>query len=328
VLALLAPGQGAQKPEQLTPWLDLDGAESRLRWWSAAAGLDLLEAGCRADAETIKDTAVAQPLIVANGLLAAEALELATTDNSDRAGVVAAGHSVGEITASVIVGALDPESAMVFVAARGRAMAAASALVPTGMAAVLGGDPEEVTAHLAGLGLVAANRNGAGQIVAAGPREALAALADNPPPGGKVRSLSVAGAFHTPFMEPARASLRALAAGMRPATARRPLVTNAAGEVSPGGRALLDVLVNQVAAPVRWDLCLSALRELGMTAIVELPPAGTLAAIAKRELRGTPIVAVRTPDDLPAARELIAEHGGAAPEVTDQRGPTKAGVTQ
>jgi [acyl-carrier-protein] S-malonyltransferase len=329
VLALLAPGQGAQTPGQLTPWLDLDGVEARLRWWSAAAGLDLVDAGCHADAETIRDTAVAQPLIVANGLVAAEALGLATIDNPDAdAGIVVAGHSVGEITAAAVAGALDPESAMVFVAARGRAMAAASALVPTGMAAVLGGDPEEVTAHLAGLGLVAANRNGAGQIVAAGTLAALDELTGNPPPGAKVRRLPVAGAFHTPFMEPARESLRALAAGMRPTAARRPLLTNAAGAASPGGRPLVDALVSQVAAPVRWDLCLAALRERGVTAILELPPAGTLAAIAKRELRDVRIQKIKTPDDLPAARELIAEHAAAAPDVTNQRGPTMAGTTR
>jgi len=330
VLALLAPGQGAQTPGQLTPWLDLDGADARLRWWSAAAGLDLVDAGCHADAETIRDTAVAQPLIVASGLLAAEALGLTGTDNSPGPpvgpNVIAAGHSVGEITAATIAGALDAETALVFVAARGRAMAQASALTPTGMTAVLGGDAEEVSAHLTALGLVPANRNGAGQIVAAGSLEALAKLDADPPPGARLRKLSVAGAFHTPYMEPGRDSLRALAAGMRPRAARWPLVTNAEGAVSAGGRGLVDGLVNQVAAPVRWDLCLATLRERGVTAILEFPPAGTLTAIARRELRGIRTLAVKGPDDLAAARDLIAEHTAAAPEVSDQRNPTEAGA--
>ncbi|MCK9930937.1 ACP S-malonyltransferase [Frankia sp. Mgl5] len=308
MLAILAPGQGAQTPGQLRPWLELDGVESRLRWWSAAAGLDLVDIGCEAPAETIRDTAIAQPLIVANGLLAAEQLGLLPAAPAGGARAVVAGHSVGEITGAAITGSLTPESALLFVGLRGRAMAEASARTPTGMTALLGGDPDEVAAALEGVGLTAANRNGAGQIVAAGTLEDLAKLADSPPPKTKLRPLSVAGAFHTHHMASAGDVLRAVAGGIRPGAPVLGQLSNADGAAVHDGADLLTRLVTQVAAPVRWDLCLAAMREAGVTAVIELPPAGTLAGIARRELRGAKIVAVKTPADLDAARELVAEY--------------------
>ncbi|OAA24711.1 (acyl-carrier-protein) S-malonyltransferase [Frankia sp. EI5c] len=310
MLAILAPGQGAQTPGQLRPWLELDGVQDRLRWWSTAVGLDLVEVGCDAPAETIRDTAVAQPLIVANGLLAAEQLGLLPATPAVAAGgnALLAGHSVGEITAAAVTGSLTPEAALLLVGLRGRAMAEASARTPTGMTALLGGDPEEVAAAVEGLGLTAANRNGAGQIVAAGTLEDLARLAEAPPAGAKLRPLSVAGAFHTHHMAPARDALRAVAAGVTPGVPALGQLSNADGALVHDGADLVARLVTQVAAPVRWDLCLAAMREAGVTAVIELPPAGTLAGIARRELRGAKIVAVKTPADLDAARELIAEH--------------------
>jgi [acyl-carrier-protein] S-malonyltransferase len=296
----------------LRPWLDLAGAEARLRWFSAAAGIDLVTLGTEADAETIRDTAVAQPLIVAAGLLAAEQLDLASAQT---ASLLVSGHSVGEITAAALAGSLAPEAALVLVALRGRAMAAASAATPTGMSALLGGDPEAVVAHLDGLGLTPANRNGAGQIVAAGDLDALAKLAEEPPAGVRVRPLSVAGAFHTHYMASARDALAEVAPGVRAGEPRLRQVSNAGGAVLRAGADVLASLVEQVASPVRWDLCLATLRELGVTAVIELPPAGTLAGIARRELPGVKILAVKSPDDLPAARDLIAEHAG-APIVT------------
>lgn len=311
VLAILAPGQGAQTPGQLQPWLELAGVAARLRWWSAVAGLDLVEAGTESDAETIRDTAVAQPLIVAAGLLAAETLGLdLTAADGARPAVILAGHSVGEITASVLAGVLSPEAGLAFTAARGRAMAAAAALEPTGMAAVLGGDPDEVVAYLEAAGLTAANRNGAGQIVAAGARAAIDGLTEKRPPQARVRPLSVAGAFHTHYMIPGRDALAAIAPGLRPGRPAVSLLSNADGATVTSGDDAIGRLVNQVAAPVRWDLCLAALRAAGVTGILEFPPAGTLAGIARRELKGTDIVALKTPDDLPAARELIATHSG------------------
>ncbi|CAJ64301.1 MULTISPECIES: ACP S-malonyltransferase [Frankia] len=310
MLAILAPGQGAQTPGQLRAWRGLPGAEERLRWWSAAAGIDLLEVGCEAPAETIRDTAIAQPLIVASGLVAAEQLGLPVAAPVGTTSLVLAGHSVGEITAAALTGILSAEEALVLVALRGRAMAEAAARTETGMTALLGGEPEAVTARLAELGLTAANRNGAGQIVAAGTTEDLARLAAEPPAGVRLRPLSVAGAFHTHHMSSARDALGAVAGGIRPAAARVATLSNADGTVVTDPADLLSRLVAQVAAPVRWDLCLATLRGLGVTAVIELPPAGTLAGIARRELPGVKILAVKSPDDLPAARELIAEHVG------------------
>jgi [acyl-carrier-protein] S-malonyltransferase len=311
VLAILAPGQGAQTPGQLRAWRGLEGAEERLRWWSAAVGIDLLEAGCEAPAETIRDTAIAQPLIVASGLIAAEHLGLPVTSPVGPDTLVLAGHSVGEITAAALTGTLTAEEALVLVALRGRAMAEASARVETGMTALLGGDPEAVAARLSELGLTAANRNGAGQIVAAGTARDLARLAAEPPAGVRLRPLSVAGAFHTRHMSCARDALAAVAGGLRPGVPRAAALSNADGAIVTDPAELISRLVAQVAAPVRWDLCLATLRDLGVGAVIELPPAGALAGIARRELPGVTIHAVKSPDDLPAARELVAEYLGA-----------------
>jgi [acyl-carrier-protein] S-malonyltransferase len=302
VLAVLAPGQGSQKPGFLAPWLDLAGTEARLRWWSALAGIDLIQLGTTADAEEIRDTAKTQPLLVSAALVAAEHL------GASDLGVVA-GHSVGEIGAAALAGVLTPEIAITFAAVRGREMAAACAIEPTGMSAVLGGDPDEVVAAIDAAGLVPANRNGAGQIVAAGSLAGLEKFAASPPARAKVIALQVAGAFHTPYMAPAEKALAALAGGITPATPRRILLSNADGAGVGDGATMLARLVAQVTAPVRWDLCMGTLADLGVTGIIELPPAGTLAGLAKRELKGTEIVTVNTPDDLTAARDLIARHG-------------------
>ncbi|GAA2514217.1 acyltransferase domain-containing protein [Pilimelia columellifera] len=307
MLAVLSPGQGAQKPGFLAPWLTLPGVEARLRWWSALSGVNLVHLGTDADAEEIRDTAKTQPLLVAAALLAAEQLPLYDV-------AVAAGHSVGELGAAALAGVISPDAAVTLAGVRGREMAAACALEATSMAAVLGGDPDEVVAAVEGLGLYAANRNGAGQIVAAGAVDALAKLADNLPAGARVRALSVAGAFHTPYMAPAERALAAVAAGITPSDPSRILLSNADGGAVNHGREMLQRLVRQVIAPVRWDLCMRNLADLGVTAVIELAPAGTLTGLLKRELkeRGAPeLVNLNTPDDLPAARDLIARHGAA-----------------
>ncbi len=302
MLAVLAPGQGSQKPGFLAPWLDLPGTEARLRWWSALAGVDLVHLGTGADADEIRDTARTQPLLVSAALVAAEHL------NANDLGVVA-GHSVGEIAAAALAGVLTPETAVTFAAVRGREMAAACALEPTGMSAVLGGDPDGVVAAIDAAGLYPANRNGAGQIVAAGSLAALEKFAASPPENARVIALQVAGAFHTPYMAPAEKALAALAGGITPSTPRRILLSNADGAGIGDGATMLARLVAQVTAPVRWDLCLRTLADLGVTGIIELPPAGTLAGLAKRELKGLEIVTVNTPDDLAAARDLVSRHG-------------------
>jgi [acyl-carrier-protein] S-malonyltransferase len=305
VLAVLSPGQGSQKPGFLSPWLDLTGAEARLRWWSALAGVDLIHLGTKADAEEIKDTARTQPLLVAAALLAAEHLPLYDV------GLVA-GHSVGELGAAALAGVLPPEAAITLAGVRGREMAAACALEPTGMSAVLGGDPDEVLAVIDRLGLYPGNRNGAGQIVAAGARDALVKLAEEPPAKARIVALQVAGAFHTPYMAPAEQALAAVAGGVTVADPARIIVSNLDGSAVIHGREMLQRLVRQVTAPVRWDLCMKTLHDLGVTGIIELPPAGTLAGLIKRELKGEgapEIVTLNAPDDLPAARDLIARHG-------------------
>ena len=305
MLAVLSPGQGSQKPGFLTPWLALPGAETRLRWWSALAGLDLVHLGTEADADEIKDTARTQPLLVAAALLAGEQLPMHDV------GLVA-GHSVGELGAAALAGVLPAEAAITLAGVRGREMAAACALEPTGMSAVLGGDPDEVVAAIEAHGLFPANRNGAGQIVAAGARDALAKFAAEPPARARVIALQVAGAFHTPYMKPAETALGAIAGGVTVADPARILLSNLDGAAVVHGREMLQRLVRQVTAPVRWDLCMRTMKDLGVTGIVELPPAGTLAGLVKRELKGEgapEIVTLNTPDDLPAARDLIARHG-------------------
>jgi [acyl-carrier-protein] S-malonyltransferase len=289
----------------LSPWLDDPTAEETLAAWSDATGLDLRRLGTTADAEEIKDTAVTQPLVVATALLAAARLAARVRLPS---AAPAAGHSVGELAAAAVAGVLTPDDAVALAAVRGGEMAAACALEPTGMSAVLGGKPEDVLARLEELGLDPANRNGAGQIVAAGPQEALAALAENPPERARVIALPVAGAFHTRFMAPAEDALRTHAAGVAAATPEHPLLSNADGAVVTEGAEALRRLVAQVTLPVRWDSCMATLRELGVTAVIELPPAGTLVGLVKRELKGTKTLALKTPDDLDAAADLIAEH--------------------
>ncbi|MET7984372.1 MULTISPECIES: ACP S-malonyltransferase [unclassified Streptomyces] len=305
MLVLVAPGQGAQTPGFLTPWLDLPGAAERLAAWSDAIGLDLAHYGTQADADAIRDTAVAQPLLVAAGLLSAAALGDVTP------GAVA-GHSVGEITAAAFAGVLDDTTALALVRKRGLAMADAAAVTQTGMSALLGGDHDTTVAHLEKLGLTPANVNGAGQIVAAGTLEQLAALeADKPEGVRRVVALKVAGAFHTVHMAPAVEALAKAAEELAPADPRVTYVSNRDGLAVSSGAEVVSRLVGQVANPVRWDLCMETFRELGATALIEVCPGGTLTGLAKRALPGVPTLALKTPDDLDAARELIAEHGAA-----------------
>ncbi|MFI9804889.1 ACP S-malonyltransferase [Streptomyces sp. NPDC052301] len=305
MLVLVAPGQGAQTPGFLTPWLDLPGAADRVTAWSDAIGLDLVHYGTQADADAIRDTAVAQPLLVAAGILSAAAL-------GDIAPDAVAGHSVGEITAAAFAGVLGDTAALGLVRKRGLAMADAAAITETGMSALLGGDPETSVAHLEKLGLTPANINGAGQIVAAGTLEQLAALNDDKPEGvRKVVPLKVAGAFHTRHMAPAVETLAKAAAGLDPADPKVTYVSNKDGRAVTSGAEVLERLVGQVANPVRWDLCMETFKELGVTALVEVCPGGTLTGLAKRALPGVKTLALKTPDDLDAARELISEHTGA-----------------
>ena len=290
----------------LNPWLELDGAKERLAAWSETTGLDLIRLGTTADADEIKDTAVTQPLIVALSLIAAEELSRRVELPAD---TPVAGHSVGELAAAAIAGALTFDDAVALAAVRGREMAAACALEPTGMSAVLGGDPDDVVASLAHLGLDPANRNGAGQIVAAGRLPALQELSAQPPAEARVRALAVAGAFHTRFMAPAQEALGQHADKISATDARLPLLSNADGAVVSGADEIVQRLVNQVTRPVRWDSCMAALADRGVRTVVEFPPAGTLSGLVRRELSGTKAVALKTPADLDKVAELLAADG-------------------
>ncbi len=322
MIAILAPGQGAQKPGMLSPWLERPGARERLAAFSEAAGLDLEQLGTEADAEAIADTAVTQPLLVASALLSGEALlsELAgdaaerSSTPRDRVaslpeGTTVAGHSVGELAAAALAGVLTAEKAVALAAVRGKEMASACAVEPTSMAAILGGDEDTVLAALADHDLEPANRNGSGQIVAAGRTSDVETLVAEPPEGARVRPLAVAGAFHTRFMEPAEKALSAWVGEHRdelaPADPVLALLSDADGAVVTSGTEMLDRLVAQVTLSVRWDACLDTLREHGITGAVELTPAGTLTGMVKRQIKGTATVNVSEPDHLAAAVDLL-----------------------
>lgn len=317
MLIVVAPGQGAQSPGFLRPWLEDPKFAERLGWLSAVAGLDLAHFGTEADADTIRDTAIAQPLLVASGLVAALSLFPHPSDAFGRIGAVA-GHSVGEITVAAGARAISAEQAMVLVRERGAAMAHAAAAAPTGMTAVLGGDETEVLAALTQHGLVPANRNAGGQIVAAGTLDQLALLAENPPAKARLIPLPVAGAFHTDHMAPAVGVLKKLAPAISTHDPRTAVISNADGKVVHDGRDVVRRIVTQVAQPVRWDLCLATMRDLGVTGILEMPPAGTLTGIAQRLIRsgdlpGVETFALKTPDQLDAARAFVDKHGAPSP---------------
>jgi [acyl-carrier-protein] S-malonyltransferase len=308
VLVIVAPGQGAQSPGFLKPWLEDPTFASRFDWLSTVAGLDLAHYGTEADADTIRETQIAQPLLVATGLVAALELFPHPADAFDQIGAVA-GHSVGEIAAAAGARVITAEQAMVLVRERGKAMAQAAAATPTGMTAVLGGDREEVLAAIDKHGLTPANDNGPGQVVAAGTLEQLAAFAEEPPVKARLMPLSVAGAFHTHHMQPAVGHLAALARSVSVHDPRTRVISNKDGRVVHDGREVLARMVGQIASPVRWDLCLETMEDLGVTGILEMPPAGTLTGIAKRALKGVETFALKTPDQLDDARAFCAKHG-------------------
>jgi [acyl-carrier-protein] S-malonyltransferase len=301
VLAIIAPGQGSQTPGMLTSWIQDSDAKDLLKQWSDAIDLDLIHLGTSADETEIKETENAQPLIVAAGLLSARAL------GADGRYACVAGHSVGEITAAAIAGVFSPLDAMKLVRRRGIEMAKAASLTPAGMAAVLGGDREIVLRAITDLGLVAANDNGGGQIVAAGDLDALAQLA---PEGARVRPLAVAGAFHTSYMQPAVEPMRELAATMQVNDPAVALLSNKDGGIISSGREVLDRIVNQIANPVRWDLCMQSLLAQGVTGVVELAPAGTLVGLIKRATPSIAQFALKSATDLESASEFIPQHGG------------------
>lgn len=317
VLAIVCPGQGSQSPGILAPWLELPGVGEQLSGFSSAARLDLVAHGTTSDADTIRDTAVAQPLIVSTSLIALRVIlgERAPADVA----AVTAGHSVGEFTAIAVAGVLSDDEAVALVTARAAAMATAARAVATGMCAVVGGDAQEVLAAIEAAGLRPANINGGGQVVAAGDLASLERLAANPPARARVIPLQVAGAFHTPFMQSALDAFAPVAAAQRAHDPRLPLLSNADGRAYSGtpsgpgahgsGVEVLRRLAQQIVAPVRWDLCQETFAALGVTGLLELAPGGVLTGLARRSLPGVETVAVKSPSDVDAARDLIARHG-------------------
>ena len=301
MLALIAPGQGSQTPGMLDSWMQDPISKSFLTKWSADIDLDLVRLGTTAEADEIKDTANAQPLIVANSLLAAHSLGIKNYS-------VVTGHSVGELAAAALSGAISESDALRLVRTRGIEMAKAAATTPAGMSAVLGGDRSEVLAAIKSLSLVAANDNGAGQIVAAGDLAALATLAENPPTGARVRALAVAGAFHTSYMSSAVAPLADLAASMSVHPPLIPFISNKDGALVRSGDEIVARIVDQIANPVRWDLCMQTLKTMGITGVIELPPAGTLVGLLKRAVPEIESFALKSALDLDAAREFAGRH--------------------
>lgn len=303
MIAVLCPGQGAQTPGMLAPWLELDDVASTLGALSEATNVDLIAHGTTSDADTIRDTAVAQPLLVATAIATGRAVLGDTTPG------LVAGHSVGELGAAALAGVISDAEAIRLVTVRGDAMAAAAAgAEPTSMAAVLGGDEADVLARLEALGLTPANMNGGGQIVAAGAKAAIEALLADAPTRARVIELQVAGAFHTSYMAPAVAALEAAASATVTHDPATVLLSNADGATVTTGADALARVVRQVASPVRWDLCQARMLELGVTGIIEVAPGGVLTGLAKRSLKGIPAVALKSPDDLDAAKALLEEH--------------------
>jgi [acyl-carrier-protein] S-malonyltransferase len=301
MIIVLAPGQGSQTPGFLEPWLDVDGVREHLGALSDASGIDLVTHGTVSDADTIRDTEIAQPLIVAASIVTGALL---VSGRRDSVGAVA-GHSVGEFAAAYLAGVLSDVDAIRLVGVRGRAMALEASKVATGMSAVLGGEPDVVQARLSELGLTAANMNGGGQVVVAGELGALVALAADPAEGTRVIPLPVAGAFHTAFMAGAVDTLRDAASTVTPSDPTLSIYTNRDGSHVSSGTTYLDFLIGQVSNPVRWDLCMDAFAKDGVTGIIELAPAGALVGLAKRGLKGIPSVAVKSPEDLVAAVDLL-----------------------
>ncbi len=301
MLAIIAPGQGSQTPGMLNSWIADPLLKELLISWSDAIGLDLVHLGTVADADEIKDTANAQPLIVATSLLGAYALGIKNF-------AVTSGHSVGELAAAALSGAISEADALRIVRARGIEMAKAAATSPSGMSAVLGGDRAEVLAGIAALNLVAANDNGAGQIVAAGDLQALASLNENPPTGARVRALAVAGAFHTQYMQPAVEPLASLASTIATRPVSIQVISNKDGQVVTDGSEVLTQIIDQIANPVRWDLCMETMKSIGITGVIELPPSGTLVGLLKRAASEIETFALKSADDLDAAREFAGRH--------------------
>lgn len=307
VIVIACPGQGSQTPGFLQPWLEDTQAREWLGSVGDKIGVDLVSHGTTSDADTIRRTEIAQPLIVAAGIIAWNHLRERLVLREEPMKFSFAGHSVGEITAAYASGVFDADTAVRFVSERAQAMQACADNAETGMSAVLGGDPDEVIAHLKNHNLSPANFNGGGQIVAAGSLDDLQRLSESPLPKTRVMPLKVAGAFHTKYMADARKKVASLRDTFVAHTPGAPLYTNSDGSEVTNGDRYVDILVNQIVSPVRWDKCMESFTADNANALVELNPAGALSGLAKRGMPGTPTLKFNSPDDLDQAVEFILE---------------------
>ena len=305
MIALTCPGQGAQTPGFLGPWLEIESFKTEIDKYSLILDMDLIHFGTKSEADQIKDTRIAQPLIVAASMASHAVLIKALGEDAKIAGV--AGHSVGEIAAAKIAGVLDTEAALNFVKARGEQMAQAASLEESSMAAVVGGEQDSVLEHLSKLGLFAANYNGKGQIVAAGSSSKISELMETPPAGSRVVGLAVAGAFHTSFMETAKVTLTSLASSIRCENPKLLIWSNSDGSRVDSGDKFLELLINQVSKPVRWDKTMESMVSAGVSAAIELLPGGTLTGIAKRAMPSVNTFALKSPEDIEKAVAFVKD---------------------
>jgi [acyl-carrier-protein] S-malonyltransferase len=305
MISIACPGQGSQTPGFFEPWLELSTFRKQIERSSEILGIDLVHFGTLADQDAIRDTKVAQPLIVAAGI--ASFLVLQERFGAQLGVFSTAGHSVGEITSAYVAGIFDDQTALKFVQKRGDEMAKASSLEESSMAAVVGGDQTAVLGELVGRGLFAANYNGSGQIVAAGSKVLISELVVNPPAGSRVIQLQVAGAFHTAFMESARGPLAEYSKTVETKDPSLSIWTNNDGSLVTGGAEFLNLLVNQVSSPVRWDKTMDSMTEAGVSLMIELLPGGALSGIAKRAMPNTVAIAIKTPADLDKVAEALGK---------------------
>lgn len=300
----MTPGQGSQTSGMYSSWITDAANKELIANYSELIDLDLLNYGTSASQAEITATNIAQPLLTALTFMSFGKLEVNLNTN-----IIYSGHSVGEFSAASLAGFYSDETAMKLVNVRGKAMAeAAASNNATGMSAVLGGDKAEVIKHIEQFDLVPANVNSNGQIVASGLLTNLEKLSENPPASTKVRKLEVAGAFHSQFMKTAESELEKEFAQLEVNKSSSIFISNKDGQIVKDSSELKSRLITQITSPVRWDLCQAKMIELGVTGMLELAPAGVLTGIAKREMPGVELFAIKSPEDIPGAQAFIDKH--------------------
>ena len=300
----MTPGQGSQTSGMYSNWITDTANKELIAKYSNLIDLDLFHYGTSASQAEITATNIAQPLLTALAFMSFGKLKVNSNTN-----IVYSGHSVGELSAASLAGFYSDETAMKLVNVRGKAMAeAAASNSATGMSAVLGGDKAEVIKHIEQFDLVPANVNSNGQIVASGLLTNLEKLSANPPASTKVRKLEVAGAFHSQFMKSAESELEKEFTQGEITDSNSSFISNKDGQIVKDSYELKNRLITQITSPVRWDLCQAKMIELGVTGMLELAPAGVLTGIAKREMPGVELFAIKSPEDIPGAQAFIDKH--------------------